>query len=130
MYNYDKIYDNFPKIENLKKSRIVNSSTVSCYSDFVMSAAEAARLEAKAAEFDHLKAIFGKVANDGLAARIEAKATTVDKAKEAEILAARLEAARIEAEAKAGLLKAEAKAAALRRSALALRKAARLEAGP
>ena len=68
-----------------------------------MSAAEAARLEAKAAEFDHLKAIFGKVANDGLAARIEAKATTVDKAKEAEILADAAEAARIEAEAKAGL---------------------------
>ena len=95
-----------------------------------MSEAKAARLEAEAAEFDHLKAIFRKVANAGLAAGLKAKATAVDKAKEGEILADAAEAARIEAEAKAGLLEAEAKAAALRRAASALRKAARLEAGP
>tara|TARA_R110001632_G_scaffold5446_2_gene22082 strand:+ start:449 stop:1030 length:582 start_codon:yes stop_codon:yes gene_type:complete len=91
-----------PKLKIKKKSRIVNSSTdSSCYSDFVMSTAEAARLEseadaveAAAARRAELEAAYSKAMEAVRTAELDAKraryvsAKAFDKAKAAELEAA------------------------------------------
>ena len=91
-----------------KKSRIVNSSTdSSCYSDFVMSTAEAARLEseadaveAAAARRAELEAAYSEAEEVLRRAELEARRSRYIRAKVDEAQAAELEAAIAAAEAK------------------------------